>query len=82
MDTPARALIVAAAMLHDGVLTDVLAERYASWDQALGRSILAGERSLEDLFDRVVGGSEASAPVSGHQEALEREVTRYLETAR
>jgi xylose isomerase len=79
MDTLARALLVAAAMLDDATLTEVLAERYAGWDGELGRSILDGKQSLEDLYQHVVDGNEAPAPTSGHQELLERIVTRYME---
>lgn len=79
MDTVARALLVAAAMQADGALTDVRSERYAGWDGDLGRAILSGDRSLNDLHEHVLAGNDAGPPVSGRQEALERVVTRYLE---
>jgi xylose isomerase len=81
MDTLAKALIVAAAMLEDGALDDVRAERYADWDSELGRAILAGDRTLEDLDGYVLDGHEVDEPTSGRQEALERVIGRYVDRA-
>jgi xylose isomerase len=82
MDTLAHALVIAAALLDDGALRDVRAERYAGWDGALGTAILNGGCTLEDLYARVHGGDEVDAPVSGRQEALERVVARYVDQVR
>ena len=82
MDTLAHALVVAAAMLEDGALTDVRAARYAGWTDGLGRSILDGDLSLDDLYRHVHDGNEADEPVSGRQEALERVVGRYIDQTR
>ena len=81
MDTMARALLVAAAMITDGVLDDVRAGRYAGWREELGLRILAGDESLTSLHDRALGEGEP-ARVSGQQEALENIVARYIERAR
>lgn len=82
MDTLAHALVIAAAMLEDGALEDVRAQRYDGWDGELGQAILDGGRSLEDLQTRVLAGNEVDQPVSGRQEALERVVARYIDQAR
>jgi xylose isomerase len=53
-------------------------ERYAGWDGDLGRAILAGELSLEDL-DRKVGDEGLDPkPHSGAQEQLEGAVNRRI----
>jgi hypothetical protein len=49
MDATARALLNAAAMIEDGALQRFVDERYSGWEGELGRAILAGERSLDDL---------------------------------
>lgn len=81
MDTMARALLVAAAMLDDGALQDACSQRYAGWDGELGRSIGAGSLSLADLHTRAMEAAEP-AHASGRQEALENLVARYVERAR
>ncbi|MEM9036786.1 MAG: xylose isomerase [Actinomycetota bacterium] len=81
MDTMARALLVAAAMLDDGALEDVRRDRYAGWDGELGRGISDGSMSLADLHARAMDAAEPGH-VSGRQEALENLVARYVERAR
>ena len=81
MDTMARALLAAAAMITDGALEDLRADRYAGWREDLGRRILSGDESLRSLHDRATGEGEP-ARVSGRQEALENVVARYIERAR
>jgi xylose isomerase len=82
MDTLARSLLVAHAMYTDGALEQRRAARYAGWDGALGRSILAGDRSLKDLRALVADTGLDPAPVSGRQEALENIVNRYVDSVR
>lgn len=81
MDVMARGLLVAAALIEDGVLADHVADRYAGWDGDLGRRIGAGEESLSSLRDRMAVVDEP-APVSGRQEMLENLVARYVERTR
>jgi xylose isomerase len=78
MDVLARALLAAARMLEDGVLTRFVEERYAGWGAPLGREILAGRRSLADLAAEVAAKGLDPQPVSGRQELLENRVGRYL----
>ncbi len=81
MDTMARSLLVAAAMLEDGALENARSERYAGWDGELGRRILAGEESLVSLDERTLGAGEPTR-ASGRQEALENLVAKYIERTR
>ncbi len=81
MDTMARALLVAAAIVDDGALDQLRTERYAGWDGEHGRAILAGQVSLDDLRTRALT-TPAPSPVSGRQELLENLIARYVERAR
>ena len=81
MDTLARSLLAAHAMLEDGALEDLRADRYAGWGGDLGRSILGGDQSLAVLRDRQATAADPM-PVSGAQEAAENLVARYVERAR
>ncbi len=77
----ARSLLAAAAMLEDGELAGAVADRYAGWDDDLGRRIMSGEETLPGLRDRALGVAEPGR-TSGRQEALENLVARYVERAR
>ena len=81
MDTMARALLAAHAMLDDGALTDVLFERYAGWRKRFGQAIMRGDESLASLRDHVKESIEPER-ASGRQEMLENVVARYIERAR
>ncbi len=78
MDTCARALKAAARMLEDKALETPLAERYAGWNGAEAKAILAGKRSLEDIAERVEKKNINPQPRSGRQEMLENIVNRYV----
>ena len=78
MDTCARALLAAARMIDDGKLQAAVDERYAGWDDELGRSIMDVDASLESLSERVVAGDLEPRPRSGRQEAFENLVNRYV----
>jgi xylose isomerase len=78
MDAIARGLLTAEAMLADGRLQRFVDERYAGWDAALGREILAGRQSLEDLAGHVLANDIEPHPRSGRQEMLENLVSRFV----
>jgi xylose isomerase len=78
MDCCARGLKAAARMIEDKALSEPLAERYTGWKSTEGKAILAGERSLEDLAERVVNKKIEPQPRSGRQEYLENIVNRYV----
>jgi len=78
MDTLARGLLNAAALLESGELSTRLTERYAGWDAHLGQRILGGGESLDSLADRVRNAKAPLAPVSGRQELLENVVSRFV----
>ena len=81
MDTMARALLAAAALLDGSDLERFRTERYAGWGSELGQSIMGGAASLDSLYDRQLGSPEPQ-PVSGRQELLEAIVARTIERVR
>jgi len=78
MDLCARALLIAEKMVEDDALAAHVRQRYAGWDGKLGKSILAGKRSLDDLAALVDKESLEPQPRSGRQEHLEALVNSYV----
>ena len=78
MDTLARALVAAAAMIEEGALEAAREARYAGWTSDLGTEILGGNASLVGLEARVTSGELDPSPVSGRQEELENLVNRTI----
>jgi xylose isomerase len=78
IDTLARSLLVAAAMLDDGAIERARKDRYAGWDEGLGRRILEGGVDLATLADEAVASDLDPQPVSGRQEWLENQVNRII----
>jgi xylose isomerase len=78
MDVCARALKAAAAMLEDGTLERLRAERYAGWDTEEGRRLLSRETGLEALDALVRERGLDPQPRSGRQERLENLVNRFV----
>ncbi len=78
LDTLARGLLNAAEMIESGALSSFVEERYAGWNEALGKDILEGRADFEALAARVAGENIDPAPRSGRQEMLENIVNRYV----
>jgi len=78
IDTLARALLVAADMVADDALSRYRSERYSGWSRDLGKSIMSGQVSLEDLARRVEAENINPQPVSGGQELLENMVNQRI----
>ncbi len=78
VDTLARSLLVAAAMIERGDLERLREERYKGWSEGLGHSLLSGELSLEDVSKAVLEGKIDPRPASGRQELLENLVNRDI----
>src|SRR6056297_642745 len=77
MDVCAAGLKAAAAMLEDGTLEAMRAERYAGWDTGDGKALLESA-TLEDCHERVIERGIQPEPRSGRQERLENIVNRFL----
>lgn len=78
IDTLARALLVAQAMLDEGTIQRTVDERYAGWETDDGRAILGGERTLAELADAATDADLDPTPRSGRQERLENYVNRSI----
>lgn len=77
MDACARGLKAAAAMLEDGTLERLRAERYAGWDTEDAQALLT-RATLEHCDDCVRKGNLDPQPRSGRQERLENLVNRFV----
>ncbi len=82
MDTMARSLLVAAALIEDGELAALVEARYSGWGSDRGQRILAGEVSLADLHAEVLANNIDPTPVSGQQEMIENLINRTIERVR
>ncbi|WP_404441603.1 xylose isomerase [Stutzerimonas chloritidismutans] len=78
MDVLALSLECAAAMVQDDRLQQFKDQRYAGWQQSLGRAVLAGEFSLESLAEHAFASTLNPQAVSGRQEMLEGLVNQYI----
>lgn len=77
MDTCARALLAAEAMLQDGRFERHLQERYRGWHGDAGKAALARDCTLESLADQALACATLPRPVSGRQELLEAWYARF-----
>ncbi len=77
MDTCARALLAAAAIIEDGALDQALADRYAGWERPEAREMLT-ETDLAAIAAWVERENIDPAPRSGKQEKLENLVNRFV----
>jgi xylose isomerase len=78
MDAFARGAKIAAAIRKDGVLTDLVKQRYRSWDTGIGAKIEAGTVSFADLEKYMLEKGNADANESGRQEMIENLINTYL----
>ena len=76
MDTMARGLLFAEKLINEKTIDSAIAKRYAGWETPLGKDILAGRRSLDDLAALVAEKKLDPKPRSGQQELLENLVNR------
>ncbi len=76
MDTCARALKAAAALLEDGGLEKARAERYAGWATPAAQAMLKG--GLTEAAARVTAEGLEPQPKSGRQERLENLWNRFV----
>ena len=76
MDAMARALENAAALLEESPVKQMVADRYASFDEGLGKKFENGELTLEDVY---AYGKKVGEPkqTSGKQELYEAILNMY-----
>lgn len=71
MDAYALGLKMAQRILDDGRIDDFVKERYASFESGIGKQIVSGETSLEQLAQYALALGELTEQNSGRQEYLE-----------
>ncbi|TVR63033.1 MAG: xylose isomerase [Spirochaetaceae bacterium] len=77
MDTYARGLKAAHALLESGELEDFRKQRYASWNSGIGKQIIDGKAGFAELEKYALENSSIKN-TSGRQEVLEAIVNRYI----
>lgn len=78
IDLLAKSLLIAESLFTSNQLQDIVAKRYANWNSALGKDILLGKKSLEDLAAHVLQMNKTVYPVSGNQELCENIVNQHI----
>ena len=78
LDTLARGLKAAAAIIEDGTYDKAIDARYAGWEDKEAQAMLKGKRSLEDIAKRVEKEGINPEPRSGQQEYLENLINRFV----
>src|SRR4051812_17551389 len=78
MDAFAQGLKIAAAIRKDGLLTDIVKKRYASWDTGIGAEVEAGKHDLASLEAYILKKGDADKNASGRQELIENILNRYI----
>lgn len=72
MDAWAKGLKIAAKMKEDGILENMLKERYSSWESEFGKKIEKGECTFEDIEKWLLSQKEREPEhKSGKQEKYE-----------
>ena len=77
MDAFARGLKIAHRIIEDGQVDDFVKSRYAGWRRGVGKQILSGKASFQDMEAYVHQHGEA-AKTSGREEWLEALINSYL----
>jgi xylose isomerase len=77
MDSFARALLIAQAILEDGTYTSLRKERYASFDSGKGKQFEQGKVGLEELVTLAHKNGEP-AQISGKQEYYENLLNKFI----
>jgi xylose isomerase len=77
IDTIARALLRADAIIADGKLETFRKDRYAGWQGDLGKAIHSSSATLESVADLAIRSNHVPEPKSGRQEWLENLVNSF-----
>lgn len=77
MDTFARAVLIAQAILDDGEYNKIRKDRYASFDSGKGKQFEQGKLGLTDLRDLAHKNGEPRQ-ISGRQEYLENLISKFI----
>lgn len=78
IDVYARALRIAARIIDDGTLASLVDERYASWDDGLGKEIEQGKHDLASLQKVILKKGNPAPTASARQEYFENVFNSYF----
>jgi len=78
IDTFARGLRIAERIVEDGELPELRRQRYAAWDEGLGKRIEKGKEDLESLQKAAVKLGQIGKPPSAKQELWENLFNKYV----
>lgn len=77
MDTFAKGLRVAAKLIEDKVFENYKEQRYASYQEGIGKKINENKVTLEELSDYAIAHDQVNV-ASGRQELLENILNQYI----
>jgi xylose isomerase len=77
VDTIAKALLRAAAIVEDGRLDGFRKERYAGWQGELGQAVHAEGATLASVAEHAIQSNHGPQPKSGRQEWLENLINQF-----
>lgn len=77
MDSFARGLKIAYQIQRDGILTDLIKDRYSSYRRGIGRKISSGKTSFDELERYILKQGEAEKR-SGREEMIENIINSYI----
>ena len=78
MDVCAKTLIAVEQMINDNIIPKFIEDRYADWNNDLGKFIHNKNNSLDDINKKVIQDKIEPEPRSGRQEYLENILNKYL----
>ena len=78
MDTFAAGLKIAAAMWEDQVLEKNIKNRYRSYNEGIGKDIVAGKVGFKELSEYALNKEVFTENESGRQEYLEALINQYI----
>jgi xylose isomerase len=78
MDAFARGLKIAAAIRKEGILSDLVKQRYRSYDSGIGQKIDQGKTTFAELETYMLAKGNPDANESGRQEMIENIINEYL----
>ncbi|GDY07343.1 MAG: xylose isomerase [Planctomycetota bacterium] len=78
MDAFARGLKIAAAIRKEGILSDLVKQRYSSYDAGIGKQIEDGKVGFAELEKYMLAKGNADPNASGRQELIENIINEYL----
>ena len=77
IDLFARSLIIVEKIINDSEYSDLIKDKYSSFDSGLGKEFSEKKLSLNDLFNHSLN-LDNSKLISGRQEYFENLINRYI----